>query len=61
LRRLARDWRFWVAVAAALYTIAGFLVVPLIAKRQIVAAVKQTLACDATIASIRFNPYKVVG
>jgi len=57
LRGLARDWRFWVAAAVALYTIVGFLVVPLIAKRQIVAGVKKSLACDATIASVRFNPY----
>jgi hypothetical protein len=47
----------WVAGAVVVYTLVGFLVVPLVAKRQIVAGVKKTLGCDAVIARIRFNPY----
>lgn len=52
-----RDYRFWIATVVLLYTLIGFLVVPLVAKKQIVSNVKKMLGCDATVATIRFNPY----
>ncbi len=56
-RRLLHDWRFWVAAAVGLYTLVGFVVVPLVAKRQITAQVRKTLQCEAKVAKARFNPY----
>jgi hypothetical protein len=55
--RLLRDWRFWAGAVVALYTIAGFLVVPLVAKHQITSRVRTTLQCEAHVAKARFNPY----
>ncbi len=57
VRRLARDWRFWAIALVALYTLVGFLVIPWVAKRQIAAQVRNTLQCEASVASVRFNPY----
>jgi hypothetical protein len=57
LRRLARDWRAWLAAIAALYTIAGFLVVPPVAKHQVQKQVRALLGCEASVRSLRFNPY----
>jgi hypothetical protein len=57
IRRVLRDWRFWVGAAVAIYTIAGFLVVPLVAKRQIASQVRKTLGCEASVTKARFNPY----
>lgn len=56
-RGLLRDWRFWVVAAVALYTVAGFHVVPLVAKRQIASQVRNALHCEASVAGARFNPY----
>jgi hypothetical protein len=56
-RRLVRDWRAWVAAAVALYTLIGFLVVPLVAKHQVRGQVRTLLGCETTIRTIRFNPY----
>jgi hypothetical protein len=57
IRRRVRDWRFWVGAALAIYTVVGFLVVPLVAKRQIASQVRNTLGCEASVAEARFNPY----
>ena len=56
-RRWLRDWRLWAAVVVALYTIGGFFVVPMIAKRQVTSQVRTLLQCDARVAGVRFNPY----
>jgi hypothetical protein len=56
-RRILRDWRFWSASAIALYTLIGFVVVPLFAKNQIPKQVRKQLQCEATVKSVRFNPY----
>lgn len=56
-RRWLRDWRFWVVALVGLYTIVGFLVVPLVAKRQITSQVHTLLQCEARVATVRFNPY----
>ncbi len=56
-RRWLRDWRLWAVVVVALYTIAGFFVVPMIAKRQVTSQAKSLLQCDAHVAGVRFNPY----
>jgi hypothetical protein len=56
-RRLARDWRAWAVLALALYTLIGFIVVPLVAKHQIPKQIRARLACEATVESVRFNPY----
>ncbi len=56
-RRLLRDWRVWAASVVALYTIVGFLIVPLVAKSQIPAQVRKALGCEASVANARFNPY----
>ena len=56
-RRLLRDWRFWAGAVVALYTIAGFLIVPLVAKSQITSQTRKLLQCEAHVAKARFNPY----
>ena len=56
-RRLLRDWRFWLVAVVGLYTIVGFLVVPLVAKKQIATQVQKALGCEASVAAVRFNPY----
>jgi hypothetical protein len=57
VRRLLRDWRAWVALVVVLYTLIGFLVVPLVAKHEIPKQVRAQLQCEATVKSVRFNPY----
>ncbi|MCI0453234.1 MAG: DUF748 domain-containing protein [Candidatus Latescibacteria bacterium] len=57
LPRLLRDWRFWIVTVAAVYTIAGFLIVPLVAKHQIPIQVRRALGCEASVQKVRFNPY----
>jgi len=56
-RRLLRDFRFWIVLVVALYSLIGFVVVPLVAKRQIVNQVRTRLGCEASVGSVRFNPY----
>jgi hypothetical protein len=56
-RRLLRDWRFWVGVVFALYSLIGFIVVPLVAKKQISSQVRNLTRCEAQVAKVRFNPY----
>jgi len=56
-RKWLRDWRFWTAAAVALYTLLGFLVVPLIAKHELPKQVRAQLGCEASVGAIRFNPY----
>ena len=56
-RRLLRDWRAWVVFVVALYTLVGFVVVPLVAKNQIPKQTRKLLQCEATVESVRFNPY----
>ena len=43
-RRLLRDWRAWIVVVGALYTLLGFVIVPLVAKNQIPKQTPQTPA-----------------
>ena len=50
-RRLLRDWRAWIVFAFALYTLAGFVIVPLVAKRQIPAQIRRQLQCESTVRS----------
>ncbi len=57
MKRWLRDWRFWAVSLVGLYTIVGFLIVPLIAKRQISTQVRTMLECEAHVARARFNPY----
>jgi hypothetical protein len=54
---MLRDWRFWSALTLALHALIGFVIVPQIAKRQIPAQIRKQLRCEATVASVRFNPY----
>jgi hypothetical protein len=56
-QRLLRDWRAWVVALVALYTVVGFLVVPLVARREIPRRVRTLLGCEASVRTIRFNPY----
>ncbi len=56
-RHLVRDWRAWVVFVFALYTFAGFVVVPFVAKRQITSQTRELLGCEATLRSLRFNPF----
>ncbi len=56
-RGLLHDWRFWAVGVVALYTVIGFLIVPFIAKHQIPVQVRKAVACDASVAKVRFNPY----
>jgi len=56
-RCLVRDWRAWIGAIFALYTIVGFFVVPLVAKHQIAAQVREVLGCEASVRWLRFNPF----
>ncbi|HKW14704.1 MAG TPA: DUF748 domain-containing protein [Candidatus Krumholzibacteria bacterium] len=56
-RRLLRDWRFWIAVVVALYTLVGFVVVPMVAKHEIPVQTRALLKCESSVKSVRFNPY----
>jgi len=59
----ARRWldphrkRFWAVVLLALYTLAGFFLVPLLVKSLIVATARDDLGREATVERVRFNPY----
>lgn len=56
-RRLLRIWRAWVVAVVALYTLLGFLVVPLVARHELPKQIRAQLQCEASVKSIRFNPY----
>src|SRR5262245_40032642 len=56
-RRLVRDWRAWIVGMFALYTILGFLVVPIVGKKQITSIMRKMVGCEATVRSLRFNPF----
>jgi uncharacterized protein involved in outer membrane biogenesis len=56
-------WRVraaWAAAAIALYAIVGFVVVPRIARAQIVKQARAMLHREATVARVRFNPFTFV-
>ena len=57
VRRLFRDWRFWIAAVVALYTLLGFVVVPMVAKHEIPKQTRELLKCESSVRSVRFNPY----
>src|SRR5678816_4683795 len=57
MRRIMRDWRFWLITTAALYTLLGFVVMPLVAKHEIPRQTRSLLQCESSVKSIRFNPY----
>jgi hypothetical protein len=57
MRRLLRDWRAWIAFVFVLYTLIGFLIVPLVAKNQLPKQIRKQLQCEATVQSVRFSPY----
>jgi hypothetical protein len=52
-----RDVRVWLLLAVAAYTLVGFLVLPWVAARQIVAFVGERLGRPATLERVRCNPY----
>ncbi|HET6463959.1 MAG TPA: DUF748 domain-containing protein [Candidatus Krumholzibacteria bacterium] len=56
-RRLLRDWRFWLVATVALYTLLGFVVVPMVAKHEIPKQTRALLKCESSVKSVRFNPY----
>ena len=56
-RRLVRDWRAWIVGAFALYTLLGFLVVPIVGKKQIPSIMRKVVGCEASVRSLRFNPF----
>jgi hypothetical protein len=60
VRKRSRARRRWLIGAFAvlfLYTIAGFFLVPAIAKGQIVATLEATFQRPVTLAELRFNPF----
>ncbi len=62
-RGLLERWRLWAAMAVAavaLYTIFGFLIVPKIARAQIVKQARAKLHREATVERVRFNPFTLV-
>jgi len=56
-KRLLRRKRLWPLAIVLLYTIFGFLILPGIVRWQAVRAIAENLGRDATIESVRFNPY----
>jgi hypothetical protein len=57
VRRLFRDWRFWILAVVALYTLVGFVVIPMVAKHELPKQTRELLKCESSVQSIRFNPY----
>jgi hypothetical protein len=59
----ARRWldphrkRFWAVVLLALYTLAGFFLVPMLVKSLIISTVQDDLGREASVERVRFNPY----
>jgi len=49
--------RFWAIVLLVLYTLAGFFLVPMLVKSQIVTIARDDLGREATVRQVRFNPY----
>jgi hypothetical protein len=54
-----RRKRFWVVAAVALYTLLGFLVVPLIVKNRVISLLQEDLGRTATIEKVAFHPYEL--
>lgn len=52
-----RRKRFWGIIAVMLYTLLGFLIVPLIIKDSITGFIREDLGREAQIKVVQFNPY----
>ena len=56
------DWRrrrFWLVVALLAYTLAGFFLVPWVARTQIVERLQAALALPVELEELRFNPWSL--
>ncbi len=52
-----RSLLIWVVSILVLYTLIGFLLLPLLAERQLVKTLQQRFGVEGTVEEIRFNPY----
>ncbi len=60
---MPRRYRVLAAVAGGLllfYTIAGFLIIPAVARSQAISTLNETFGVDLAIGKLRFNPYTLV-
>src|SRR5690606_18663662 len=56
-RRLLKDWRLWLAVGVLGYTAAGFLLVPWLAREQLLGYLRDDRGLRAELGQVSFNPY----
>lgn len=57
LRRLIKNPLYWLGFIVLIYTFLGFVIVPYVAKSQIVNFIKEQYKREAKIESVSFNPY----
>jgi outer membrane protein OmpA-like peptidoglycan-associated protein len=54
-----RQARFWLVIAALVYTLAGFLLLPWLLQRELPGLAQDFLQRDAAVAQVRFNPWSL--
>ena len=52
-----RRLRFWLVLLPLLYTLAGFLLVPLLVNKLVVDNIRESLGREASFTRVQFNPY----
>jgi hypothetical protein len=57
MRRFLSGWRLWLILAVLAYTLIGFLLLPWIIERQLVAFGETRLERPLTVERVRLNPY----
>lgn len=57
VRRARNPWVLGIAAALAVYTLAGFLLIPYLVRHYVPKLAAEQLRCQAAIAEVRFNPF----
>ncbi|OOO02797.1 MAG: hypothetical protein USCGTAYLOR_00972 [Chromatiales bacterium USCg_Taylor] len=57
VQRARNPWVLGIAAALAVYTLAGFLLIPYLVRHYVPKLAAEQLRCQAAIAEVRFNPF----